>query len=103
MKAPSHLSDDIHSAPSASLSPPNSHQAPVPTSPRSGGTEDINTREGVVYAKALWDNKADTQDELTFHENDVIRVIATDPSGWWKGEAQGKTGYFPGNRVFILR
>lgn len=103
MKVSSRLGDDMH--PNASLAPSTSlnttHQSP--TSPRSRATENLNTREGIVYAKALWDNKADTQDELTFHENDVIRVLATDPSGWWKGEVQGKTGYFPGNRVIILR
>lgn len=65
--------------------------------------DDKNPKEMITYAKALWDNDSEADDELSFYENDIVRVLAQDPSGWWKGEANGKTGYFPGNRVTLLR
>jgi myosin-1 len=51
----------------------------------------------------MWDNEAESSDELSFWENDIIRILSQDPSGWWKGEANGRIGFFPGNRVSLLR
>jgi hypothetical protein len=32
---------------------------------------------------------------LSFRAGDIIRVTSTDPTGWWVGECNGVTGYFP--------
>ena len=34
---------------------------------------------------------------MTLREGDIITVIKEDPSGWWKGELNGKVGLFPFN------
>ncbi len=49
--------------------------------------------------KVLYDYDAQDAIELTIHENDLINVIKEDPSGWWKGELNGKVGLFPYNFV----
>ena len=48
---------------------------------------------------ALYDYKADKDDELTFKENSVIYVTAKNDDGWWEGVMNGITGLFPGNYV----
>jgi len=53
-----------------------------------------------VAAKALYDYDAENPDDLSFKEGDVINVLdQSDPSGWWEGELNGKTGFFPSNFV----
>lgn len=69
-----------------------------------------------MYAKALYDNIADTPDELNFNAGDVLEIIAKDfddNEGWWKcslGTLEGLVpanfleeldeDYEPGNRQF---
>jgi len=52
----------------------------------------------VEFAIALYDND-EGDNELMFREGDKIRVIAMDESGWWTGELEGRTGFFPSNFV----
>jgi len=66
------------------------YQEPEPAAAPSGG----------AYAKALYDYDAENPDDLSFKEGDTIVVLdQSDPSGWWEGEINGKTGFFPSNFV----
>ncbi|XP_039256574.2 F-BAR and double SH3 domains protein 2-like isoform X2 [Styela clava] len=53
----------------------------------------------MVFAKAIYEYEGCTDDELTFPEGAIIRIIAKDDNGvddgWWKGELNGNTGVFP--------
>eukprot|EP01116_Phalansterium_solitarium_P020981 TRINITY_DN6372_c0_g1_i2.p1 TRINITY_DN6372_c0_g1~~TRINITY_DN6372_c0_g1_i2.p1 ORF type:complete len:197 (-),score=67.36 TRINITY_DN6372_c0_g1_i2:159-749(-) len=53
--------------------------------------------------KAVYDYEAQDAGELGFDEGDVITVLAEQPSGWWRGELNGRTGMFPSNFVEQLR
>lgn len=44
---------------------------------------------------ALFDFEARNELELSFQRGDVISVISSDPSGWWKGSLNSKIGNFP--------
>ena len=55
-----------------------------------------------VYAKAIYDNVAETEDELEFHRGDIILVIEQNTSGlegWWLCSLNGKVGIAPANRL----
>lgn len=55
-----------------------------------------------VLAKALYDNIADNEDELTFRKGDVITVLEKDIDGlfgWWLCSLHGRQGIAPGNRL----
>ena len=59
----------------------------------------------VFLAKALYDNMAETPDELAFRRGDVITVLEQDTGGldgWWLCSLRGKQGIAPGNRLKIL-
>lgn len=51
------------------------------------------------YCVALYDYDATSDEELTFFEGDVLRIIRTEPhdvdDGWWEGELRGQKGIFP--------
>lgn len=51
----------------------------------------------VEYRKALWGKGVLEDGELAFEAGDVITVIKTDPSGWWKGKLGSSVGIFPSN------
>lgn len=53
-------------------------------------------------AKALYNNVADTPDELSFSKGDVLEVLENDDNGWWVCSLKGKVGIAPGNRLQIL-
>jgi len=54
-------------------------------------------------ARALYDYDAENPDDLSFRENDVINILdQSDPSGWWKGELNGISGFFPSNFVELI-
>jgi hypothetical protein len=49
---------------------------------------------------ALYDFTPENDNELQFRENDVIKIISYGiGDGWWEGELNGKSGYFPSNYV----
>ncbi|GFO25373.1 breast cancer anti-estrogen resistance protein 1 [Plakobranchus ocellatus] len=61
--------------------------------------------QGMFLAKALYDNIAETPDELAFRRGDVLTVVEQDASGlegWWLCSLRGKHGIAPGNRLKIL-
>ncbi|KAK3536634.1 hypothetical protein QTP86_015437, partial [Hemibagrus guttatus] len=58
-----------------------------------------------VLAKALYDNTAESSDELAFHKGDVVVVIKQTVEGsvgWWKCSLNGREGLAPANRLRLL-
>lgn len=58
-----------------------------------------------ILAKAVYDNPAETPDELAFRRGDVLAVIEQDTGGlegWWLCSFRGKQGIAPGNRLKLL-
>ncbi|XP_013012306.1 CD2-associated protein [Cavia porcellus] len=51
------------------------------------------------YCRTLFAYEGSNEDELTFKEGEIIRLISKDTgeAGWWKGELNGKEGVFPDN------
>ncbi|XP_037722910.1 breast cancer anti-estrogen resistance protein 1 isoform X2 [Drosophila subpulchrella] len=58
-----------------------------------------------LYAKAIYDNYADTPDELPFKKGDILTVIEQDTEGiqgWWLCSLRNRQGLCPGNRLRVL-
>ncbi|SPP84791.1 breast cancer anti-estrogen resistance protein 1 isoform X2 [Drosophila guanche] len=58
-----------------------------------------------LYAKAIYDNYADSPDELPFKKGDILTVIEQDTEGiqgWWLCALKNRQGLCPGNRLRIL-
>ncbi|XP_018415142.1 PREDICTED: breast cancer anti-estrogen resistance protein 1-like, partial [Nanorana parkeri] len=58
-----------------------------------------------VLAKALYDNVAESPDELSFRKGDIMTVLERNTQGldgWWLCSLHGRQGIVPGNRVKIL-
>lgn len=51
------------------------------------------------YCIALYDYDATCDEELSFLEGDIVRVLRKEPhdvdDGWWEGELQDQRGLFP--------
>jgi len=59
------------------------------------------------FAVALYENEAESEDELTFRKNDVLHVLQLDylgMEGWWLCSLArtGKTGLAAGNRLRLV-
>ncbi|XP_023378914.1 breast cancer anti-estrogen resistance protein 1 isoform X2 [Pteropus vampyrus] len=68
--------------------------------PAPGGEQSQN-----VLAKALYDNVAESPDELSFRKGDIMTVLERDTQGldgWWLCSLHGRQGIVPGNRLKIL-
>ncbi|XP_064415587.1 breast cancer anti-estrogen resistance protein 1-like isoform X2 [Latimeria chalumnae] len=58
-----------------------------------------------LLAKALFDNVAETPDELSFRKGDIMMVLEQDTGGlegWWLCSLHGRQGIVPGNRLRVL-
>lgn len=58
-----------------------------------------------MYARALFDNQAETEDELSFKTNDMILVLeknADEMEGWWKCKLGDKEGLCPANYLELV-
>uniref|UniRef100_H2ZQ98 SH3 domain-containing protein n=1 Tax=Ciona savignyi TaxID=51511 RepID=H2ZQ98_CIOSA len=58
-----------------------------------------------VLAKAVYDNVAETGDEISFQRGDIITIIEQNTAGlegWWLCSLNGRQGIAPGNRLRIL-
>ncbi|NXI60840.1 CASS4 protein, partial [Chloroceryle aenea] len=56
-------------------------------------------------AKALYDNKAESSDELAFRRGDILTVLDQNiigSEGWWKCSLHGRQGLAPANRLQLL-
>ncbi|KAK3549845.1 hypothetical protein QTP86_015275 [Hemibagrus guttatus] len=57
-----------------------------------------NGDNSMHFAKALYDYEAQTEDELSFPEGAIIRILNKDnqeDDGFWEGEFNGSVGVFP--------
>lgn len=58
-----------------------------------------------IFAKAIYDNIAETTDELAFKRGDILTVIERDTDGyegWWLCTLRERQGICPGNRLRII-
>lgn len=52
----------------------------------------------MVYVRALYDYEGQADEELSFAEGAVIRLLSRDTQtddGFWEGELNGRVGVFP--------
>ncbi|XP_062541643.1 breast cancer anti-estrogen resistance protein 1 isoform X2 [Armigeres subalbatus] len=59
-----------------------------------------------ILAKAIYENIAESTDELAFRKGDILTVIETDTNdctGWWLCQLRGRQGICPGNRLKIIQ
>lgn len=59
-----------------------------------------------VLAKALFDNTAESQEELAFRKGDILMVLEQEKSGgpgWWLCSLHGRQGIAPANRLRLLQ
>ena len=59
----------------------------------------------MVLAKALYDNIAETPEEIAFSRGDILTVVERDTrglEGWWLCTLRDRTGIAPGNRLRVL-
>ncbi|KAJ8405068.1 hypothetical protein AAFF_G00329890 [Aldrovandia affinis] len=54
--------------------------------------------------QVMFDYTALADDELALKKGDIVTIIAKDSEdeGWWEGELNGKTGFFPDNFVMVI-
>uniref|UniRef100_A0A8C2PUX0 SH3 domain-containing protein n=1 Tax=Cyprinus carpio TaxID=7962 RepID=A0A8C2PUX0_CYPCA len=58
-----------------------------------------------LFARALYDNTAETEDELAFRKGDIVMVLEKNVAGsigWWKCSLLGRQGLAPANRLAPL-
>ncbi|KAG8182443.1 hypothetical protein JTE90_012457 [Oedothorax gibbosus] len=61
------------------------------------------TDHPVLVVKAIYNYKANNNDELCLKKGDVITVTQSLEGGWWEGTLNGVTGWFPSNYVRELK
>jgi enhancer of filamentation 1 len=58
-----------------------------------------------VKAKAIYDNIAESVDELAFRRGEILDVVeqnADGLEGWWLCSLRGRVGLCPGNRLRVI-
>ncbi|XP_062709605.1 sorbin and SH3 domain-containing protein 2-like isoform X1 [Aedes albopictus] len=73
---------------------------------QSDGQRTASKSKKKILAKAIYDNIAESTDELAFRKGDILTVIETDTSdlkGWWLCQLRGRQGICPGNRLKIIQ
>lgn len=59
----------------------------------------VKVKSSVQYCVAMYDYDATAEDELTFEEGQIIKIVNKEAhgvdDGWWEGELEGKHGNFP--------
>ena len=55
----------------------------------------VISKKGIGFCKGLFDYNSLQPSELTFKKGDVITLYEKDASGWWIGELNGKSRFFP--------
>ncbi|KAI4792146.1 hypothetical protein KUCAC02_033580 [Chaenocephalus aceratus] len=68
-------------------------------------TGSVNGDSSVSFAKALYDYAGQTEDELSFPEGAIIRILSREThedDGFWEGEFNGVVGVFPASWWRIL-
>lgn len=75
------------------------------TDPQETITTTTTAAARTFLAKALYDNLAESPNELAFRRGDVLTVLEQDTdgmAGWWRCMHHGQVGIAPGNRLKIL-
>ncbi|XP_039294367.1 LOW QUALITY PROTEIN: uncharacterized protein LOC111049777 [Nilaparvata lugens] len=70
----------------------------------SRGSSDDSGKGTTLFCTALYDYKAQGEDELSLHCGETVQVLSTDTKisgdeGWWTGKIGDKVGIFPANFV----
>ncbi|KAL6042110.1 actin binding protein [Balamuthia mandrillaris] len=84
-------------------SSPTASPRPICSNRERGDVAEVNQEEGALgmaaqkQVRVLYDYEAEEEGEMTLLEDDIITVLAEEPSGWWKGELNGQVGVFPIN------
>ncbi|ODQ48761.1 hypothetical protein PICMEDRAFT_22454, partial [Pichia membranifaciens NRRL Y-2026] len=75
--------------------------SPVSPTPQMQPPPGVAQPPAAETCTALYDYTAQAAGDLTFRQNDLIKVIQRTPdqNGWWTGELNGVQGVFPGNYV----
>uniref|UniRef100_A0A672FIA7 Embryonal Fyn-associated substrate n=1 Tax=Salarias fasciatus TaxID=181472 RepID=A0A672FIA7_SALFA len=63
-------------------------------------------RLSTVLAKALYDNTAESPEELAFRKGDILMVLEQEQNGgpgWWLCSLHGRQGIAPANRLRLLQ
>ena len=56
-----------------------------------------------IFATAIYDNEAESDEELDFKKNDILEILDKDEDdGWWLCKLNDKTGLAAANRLKIL-
>jgi hypothetical protein len=51
----------------------------------------------------LWDYEAGEANEISFKAGDIFTLIVQHNNDWWEGENAGVRGFFPANRVELVK
>ncbi|KNC86926.1 hypothetical protein SARC_00928 [Sphaeroforma arctica JP610] len=76
----------------------------LPPAPEESDQESDDTLSS-AYAQpgaihyALYNYDGEEESDLAFRGGDAITVLEANEDGWWKGELDGRVGYFPSNHV----
>ncbi|KAJ3118528.1 spermatogenesis-associated protein 13 [Phlyctochytrium bullatum] len=74
------------------------------TSFRAEKAEEAKAEEGSgMFARALWDYDAIEDNEISFKAGEVITIIELCNEDWYEGRIGNVAGYFPANRVELLK
>ncbi|XP_071821638.1 guanine nucleotide exchange factor VAV3-like isoform X2 [Apostichopus japonicus] len=67
-------------------------------------TDQIQNKNFIALARALYDFSARDIRELSLQKGDLVQVTIRPPSdrGWWKGRLHSKEGYFPASYVEVI-
>ncbi|XP_068426223.1 SH3 domain-containing protein 21 isoform X2 [Clinocottus analis] len=62
------------------------------------------TKHVVECCQVMFEFKAKTDDELDLKIGDVVVILRkeTEDEGWWEGELNGRSGFFPDNFVMLI-
>lgn len=81
------------------------HHLPLLPPPSPSNCVSVSALLQNVLAKALYDNVAESPDELSFRKGDIMTVLERNTQGlegWWLCSLHGRQGIVPGNRLKIL-
>ncbi|KAI9523781.1 hypothetical protein NQZ68_024303 [Dissostichus eleginoides] len=55
------------------------------------------------YCRSLYPFSGEQHPQgLSFHAGDMIEVLQAAPGGWWRGQREGSSGWFPSSYVQVL-
>jgi hypothetical protein len=65
--------------------------------------ETLKPPDNALLVRAICDYEDNDPGHLSFHEGDIIRVIARFESGWWDGVLNHTRGWFPSNHCAFFQ